>query len=854
VVVGIVIVSHSKQLAAGVRELAAQMVSGDVALAVAAGIDDPDNPLGTDAMQVYQAIESVYSDDGVVVLMDLGSALLSAEMALEFLTEEQREKIYLCEAPLVEGAIAATISAAQLNSIEQVLAEARGALTAKAAQLGIDVISDTLISPQNPLLVNDREAKEHSRTDNPYTLQIQLTVANRLGLHARPAARFVTTAAKFQAQIRVRNVTRNTDFVQANSINQVATLGVRQGHEIAIAATGIDAEAALAALQELVTNNFGEDDSDLIPTVIDSSETVEGELLGIPASSGVAIAPIFQYRPTTVQVEEYIVEDTANEWQRIQTAIQTATQDLQSLQSANQLGDKAEIFSAHLLVLQDPALLEPVHQRIFSHYQNAEFAWKSTIDELVHNFDTLEDAYLQERANDITDVGQRVLRSLRGITTPTIELTQPSIVVATDLSPSDTAQLDTTKVLGICTTRGSATSHTAILARSLGIPAVVGVPAAILHLANGTLLAIDGASGKVWLEPDTDTIARLQARRNAGLQARQHAQVTAHQPAITRDRKRVTIAANIGSVAEAKIAIKNGAEGVGLLRTEFLYLNRTTAPTEEEQFAAYQAIAQVLDRRALIVRTLDIGGDKPLDYLGLRAESNPFLGKRGIRFCLEHQDIFKTQLRAILRASHGHQIKIMFPMVATVQEVQAAKAILAQVQTQLRQANIPFDETMQVGIMVETPSAVAIADQLATEIDFFSIGTNDLSQYVMAADRTNSQVAMLADALHPAILRSIEQTVQAAHASGIWVGLCGELAADTLATPILVGLGLDELSLNSQAIPMVKRAVSELSTVEAEAIAQRALKLDSANRVRELVSSFYTNEEVERGPQRRSEP
>lgn len=843
--IGIVIVSHSKQLAAGVRELAAQMVSGDVAIAVAAGIDDPDNPLGTDAMQVYQAIESVYSDDGVIVLMDLGSALLSAEMALEFLSETQREKIYLCEAPLVEGAIAATISAASGNSIEQVIAEARGALTAKAEQLGIDVVTDRSLSPLNPCHVREFDSSKSNNqplTDS-HTAQIQLTVSNRLGLHARPAARFVTTAAKFHAQIQVRNVTRNTEFVRADSINQVATLGVRQGHEIAIAATGIDAEAALAALQELVANNFGENDSDLIPPVIAASETVEGELIGIPASSGVAIAPVFQYRLTSVQVEEYIVEDTASEWQRLQTAIQTATQDLQSLQ-ANQLGDEAEIFTAHLLVLQDPALLEPVRRRIFSHHQNAEFAWRSTIDELAHNFDTLEDAYLQERANDITDVGQRVLRSLREITTPTIELTQPSIVVATDLSPSDTAQLDTTKVLGICTTRGSATSHTAILARSLGIPAVVGVPAAILHLANGTLLAIDGTNGSVWLEPDTDTITTLHAKREAKLQAQHHAQATAHQPAITRDRKRITITANIGSVADAKTAIKNGAEGVGLLRTEFLYLNRTTAPTEEEQLAVYQAIAEVLDRRALIVRTLDIGGDKPLQYLGLHAESNPFLGKRGIRFCLENQDIFKTQLRAILQASHGHQIKIMFPMIATVQEVQAAKAILVQVQTQLRQANIPFDETMQVGIMVEIPSAVAIADQLATEVDFFSIGTNDLSQYIMAADRTNSQVAMLADALHPAVLRSISQTVQAAHSSDIWVGLCGELAADAVATPILVGLGLDELSLNPQAIPMVKHAISALNAVEAEAIAQRALNLDSADRVRGLVGSFYRGEEV----------
>ncbi|PIG92337.1 phosphoenolpyruvate--protein phosphotransferase [Gloeocapsopsis sp. IPPAS B-1203] len=826
--VGIVLVSHSKQLAAGVRELAAQMVGDDVSLAVAAGIDDPVNPLGTDTMQVYQAIESVYSADGVVVLMDLGSALLSAEMALEFLSEEQREKIHLCEAPFVEGAIAATISAASGNSITQVIADAQGALTAKATQLGINEA------------INNQQAQD----SNSHIAQIQITVTNKLGLHARPAAKFVTTAAKFQAQIEVRNITRNTNFVRADSINQVATLAVRQGHEIAIAATGVDTEAALVALQELVASNFGEDDSDLVPIGIDASEnSVAGELIGIPASIGVAIAPIFQYRPITVRVEEYIVEDTATEWQRLQRAIQTATQDLQALQTT-QLGDEAEIFSAHLLVLQDPALLDPVHQRIFLHHQNAEFAWKSTIDELAHNFYTLDDTYLQERANDITDVGQKVLRSLSGMTASTIELTQPSILVTTDLSPSDTAQLDTTKVLGICTTRGSATSHTAILARTLNIPAVVGAPATILHLTNGTLLAIDGASGKVWLEPDTNTITTLQAKRHAILQAQQQAQTTAHQPAITRDRKRITIVANISSVADAKTAIKNGAEGVGLLRTEFLYLNRTTAPTEEEQFTVYQAIAQVLERRPFIIRTLDIGGDKPLPYLRLQPESNPFLGKRGIRFCLENQDIFKTQLRAIVRASHGHQIKIMFPMIATVQEVQAAKAILLEVQTELRHANIPFDATMQIGIMVEIPSAVAIADQLATEVNFFSIGTNDLSQYVMAADRTNPDVAMLADALHPSVLRTIEQTVKAAHHAGIWVGLCGELAADPLATSILVGLGLDELSLNSPAIPTIKHTITELKRSESEAIAQTALNLNSAQDVKTLVTTT-TNHQAE---------
>jgi phosphocarrier protein FPr len=450
---------------------------------------------------------------------------------------------------------------------------------------------------------------------------------------------------------------------------------------------------------------------------------------------------------------------------------------------------------------------------------------------------------MQERANDAVDVGQRVLRSLTGTTLNTLDLTEPSIIVATDLTPSDTARLDRTKVVGICTTLGSATSHSAILARSLGIPAVVGVSSKILNLTNSTSSAIDGSNGQVWIQPDANTLAALHAQQNRAIATQQQAQVRAKDPAITRDARRVSILANINGIADARLALEQGAEGVGLLRTEFLYLDRKTAPTEDEQLEIYQAIAQILDNRPLIIRTLDIGGDKPLSYLGLQPEANPFLGWRGIRFCLDRPDIFKSQLRAILKASPGSQIKVMFPAIATLAEVQAAKAILAQVQTEFRQAGIPFDETMEVGIMIEIPSAVAIADRLAAEVDFFSIGTNDLSQYVMAADRTNPKVAPLADALHPAVLRMIHQTVQAARQAGIWVSICGELAAEPLATPILLGLGLDELSLAPQAIPALKQRIAQLTLAEAEAIAASALQLDSATQVRTLVSQLSSLQE-----------
>ncbi|OUL26573.1 phosphoenolpyruvate--protein phosphotransferase [Nostoc sp. T09] len=825
--IGIVIVSHSKQLALGIQELAAQMVQGKVSLAVAAGIEDPENPLGTDPMQVYEAIASIFSNDGVLVLMDLGSALMSAEMALEFLSLEQREKVHLCEAPLVEGAIAAVVAAAAGHNIQQVMAEARSALVAKATLLGVDNSQPSVTTPT------------HTESS---TKEIRLTVSNRLGLHARPAAQFVTTAAKFQAKIQVQNITKGTNKVRGDSINQVATLGVRQGHELVITATGADADQALAALEALIANNFGEDDSilELAPAIENLTPVTSGELSGIAASPGVAIAPVVHYQPASVTPTEYQVESVETEWQRLQTAIETARQQIQTLfsQASIQIGDaEATIFVAHLLFLEDPVLLEAVRQRIYEHHLNAEVAWQAVVDEVASSYHKLEDSYLQERVEDVVDVGQRVLRLLTGTAGNFLELAEPAILVATDLTPSDTIGLDPSKVLGICTTSGSATSHSAIIARTLGIPAVLGVDAGILYLEDGTIMALDGESGKAWVQPEADTLTVLEAKREAWQTTQQEALAKAHQPAITRDGRQVNVFANIGSIADVQLALASGAEGVGLLRTEFLYIGKTSAPTEEEQLEVYQAIAQVLDQQPLIIRTLDVGGDKPLPYIKPGVpETNPFLGCRGIRFCLEHPDLFKTQLRAILRASTGHNIKIMLPMIATITEVRAAKAILNEAQRELSQAGIPFDAAMEVGIMVEVPSAVAIADQLAAEVDFFSIGTNDLSQYVMAGDRNNPRVANLTDALHPAVLRMVQQTVQAGHGAGIWVGLCGELAADSAATAILLGLGLDELSVNPQAIPILKQAIAQLSIGECEAIAASALQLDSAEQVRQLTA------------------
>lgn len=827
--VGIVIVSHSAHLATGVQELIEQMTQGRVRVATAGGIDDAENPIGTDPMKVVEAIEAVYDAAGVVVLMDLGSALLSADMALEFIPPDWRDQVYLCEAPLVEGAVAAAVQAVVGGSAAQVMAEARGALAAKMQQLGYEAAPPAATPVVSPPEMGELPTRQEQA----------FIIRNALGLHARPAAQFVTAANRFAAALTVQKGERQAN---AKSINQVATLGVRQGDEIVVTAQGDDAAAALAALQALVEANFGEGEivtPEPVAPVVTAVDAGTG-WPGIPAAPGIAIGPVFQHRPTLPPVVARAVSDTAGEWQRLQTAIAAAAAELSELETtaAAQVGRaEAAIFSAHRLFLQDPTLQEDARRRLEQQQINAEAAWEQAITALADSYRHLEDAYMQARAVDVLDAGQRTLRQLMGLKMMPLALPQPAVLVARDLTPSDTAQLDPRQVLGICTELGGATSHSAILARALGIPAVAGLGTRLQSLADGQIMGLDGSQGRVWPQPDAEMVAHLTQQRQAWLAGQQQARAAGQQPAITQDGRRIEIAANIGGPHDVAVAREYGAEGVGLFRTEFLFLDRETAPDEAEQFAVYQAVAQAMGDCPVIVRTLDVGGDKPLPYLDLGVEENPFLGWRGIRFCLDRPQVFKPQLRAILRASAGRQLKLMFPMIGTVAEVRAAKALLAEAQAELRAAGEPFAEAMEVGVMIEVPAAVATADQLAREVDFFSIGTNDLTQYTMAADRGNAKVAHLAQALQPAVLRLIEQTVRAGHDAGIWVGMCGELAGNPQAAPLLVGLGLDELSMSAPAIPAVKAAIRRLTLAQARQIAAAALQLDTAEAVQAYLAA-----------------
>ena len=838
--VSIVIVSRSARLAEGVGEMAREMGGPELRLAATGGLALPGRPLGTDANQILAAIEQVYSDDGVVVLMDLGSAVMSAEMAVELLPAERRARVFLSNAPLVEGAIAAAAQARLGSPVARVLAEARAGLAAKgsrsAAELPDGHAGGEPAAPPSPAQTVDR--------------QVRLKVQNRLGLHLRPAARFAWTASQFQlADIQVRNLTTGLGPVNAKSVNSLATLGARQGHEIQVSAAGTEAAAALHALAALADKNFG-DPPDMwvapakaapgAPPVVMAAASQADGWQGRPASAGIAMGPARLLGTLRLVVPIQATGDPAADWLRLEQAIQATRGQIKATQTATALraGDwAAEIFAAHALFLTDDALLAPTRRRIFEERQNAAAAWQQTVDEVGAAYRALADPYQRARAPDVEAVGQQVLRNLLGEAARTTHWAAPGILVADDLTTAETARLDAHRVLGIVTAAGGPNSHSAILAQTLGIPAVVGVGQKVLALAEGTPLLLDGETGMVWPNPSNERQAaygQLADRRRA---ARAKALAASVMTATTRDGQRVEVAANIGTPAEARQAVEMGADAVGLFRTEFLFLDRQTAPDEDEQYAAYQAAAEVLGQRPLTIRTLDVGGDKPLPYVQMAPEANPFLGFRAIRLCLARPDFFKVQLRAIVRAAAEHPLRVMFPMIATLDEFRAARALLLEARAEVARRGQRTPEHIEIGMMVEIPAAALRAELFAREADFFSVGTNDLAQYTLAAERGNAQLAALADGLHPAVLQLIAQTVKAAHAHDKQVSVCGELAGDAQAAPLLVGLGVDELSMSAAGIPRIKQLVRDLDFAEARRQAESALTQESAEAVRHALAA-----------------
>jgi phosphoenolpyruvate-protein phosphotransferase len=660
---------------------------------------------------------------------------------------------------------------------------------------------------------------------------VDVRVAGAHGLHARPATFLVEVALRFESEIRVGYEGR---IGNAKALASLLKLGVEGGETIRVFAAGADADAALEALREAVEGGLGEGDGPSAPAEEGIAWTApQGEraIAGVSASPGLAIGPLYQFQVTRVVVSDQPAEDAEEEKRRLGQAIETAREQLSTLYaSVEQRSGKGEamIFRAHQALILDPELHAEVHAEIDAGH-GAAFAWQRAIETRAVEVGSVDDERLAARATDLHDVGQRVLRLLAGTEHGEPHFPDhPVVLVADDLTPSHTARLDPARILGLCTASGGPTSHTAIIARSLGIPAVVGAGPAVLEQPEGTVCILDGAGGRLYLDPDEEDLDSARSFQADLARRRDTEHATRYEPALLTDGHRVEIAANIGTVAEAEQAVEAGAEGVGLMRSEFLFLNRETAPTEDEQHEAYAAMARALGGLPLIIRTLDIGGDKVVPYLSLPKEENPFLGVRGIRLCLRKPELFLPQLRAIYRASAAGPVRIMFPMIATLEELREAKEIAERVRQEVGA------DPLEIGIMVEVPSAVLIADSLAREVDFFSIGTNDLTQYVLAMDRMHPTLGAQVDGLHPAVLRMIDLTVRAADRAGKWVGVCGGIAGDPVGALILTGLGVAELSMSLPSVAAVKASLRRYSLAQAKAFAQKALARDTARGVREL--------------------
>ena len=809
--VGLVVVSHSRVLARAAVALAEEMLHGrPVRIEVAAGLDE--TTFGTDAVSIKEAIERADGSAGVVVLMDLGSAVLSAELALDLIADASiRDRVTLSAAPIVEGLIVAAVAAAGGASRAEVAAEARGALLGKAAHLS----SPTQATAPEPGPVTDAEIVGIFSIENPH------------GLHARPAARLVSELRGLDATVLLRNLTNGVGPVPAGSLSRVATLVALKGHQVEVRASGPQAHEAVEHLLTLAKRRFDETDEAIgqeqQPT---PTATQRGPL---PGSPGIAIGPVRRLTTMPLDLDQKALGEPPAEWRRIVEAVAAVRREIEHVRilTAREVGaGEASIFDAHLSLLADAEMLADVKARIGTGI-GAVAAWGACLADVERMWADLPDSYLRERAADVRAVSEQVLRALTGEAAG--HTVGEGILVARDLTPAEAAGLDSDQVHGVVLAQGSPTSHAAILARARDIPMVVAAGHDVLSVPEGTTIILDGSSGELRIEPSPELLADFRGRA-ADLERRRAAQLAlAEQPAVTRDGTVFAVAANIGSVADARSSLAAGADGAGLVRTEFLFLGRAAAPTLEDQQAEYGAIAEAMGGRRITLRTLDVGGDKPLPYLPMPFEANPFLGRRGIRLSLDHRELLLEQLQAVCETARRAPTSVMFPMVATLGELIDARQVLLDA---AGPSGLP--DGLQVGMMVEVPAAALKIETFLPHLDFVSIGTNDLTQYTLAAERGNGAVAALSDALDPAVLLLIDHVCRAARGR-VEVTVCGEAASDELAIPVLIGLGVRELSVSPYAVPRVKAAIRELDLARCTALAQTALTLSGPDDVRKLI-------------------
>jgi phosphocarrier protein FPr len=785
-------------------------------------------PCAGRVIQLHSAAHAVTlsTDNGLEVLIHIG--LDTVQLKGQGFTPrvkvgdrvEQGDALIEFDADYVATHAKSLLTQVVLTTLDRVasLTPASGVVRA-----GKDMILDIALSGAQAATA---DASSEAIRSNP------IVITNPSGLHARPAAVLASRAKSFAADIRLW---RGETAVNARSVVAIMGLEIEKGDTVRLVGTGHDAADAIASLSQLIRDGLGEVTTSaptIAPRGIKSVPPGDPNVLvGVPASPGVAVGNIVQVRHEQIRVVED-ANDLRQERRALDTALEQAKAELDALQArlrTERAADKAAIFAAHRELLDDPDLLEIAYEAI-AQGKSAAFGWQLAFTRHADQLASLKNELVAARANDLRDVGRRVLAKLTGVEIATSEYAANTILVAEELTPSDTANINRAQVLGFATTTGGASSHVAILARSLDIPLVAGINPAALDLPNGTPVILDGTQGTLRLNPSTTDIARIHERQERHARQRQIEQERAHEPAITADGHRVEVAANIGGVADAQQAVALGGEAVGLLRSEFLFLHRSTAPTELEQETMYADVARALGpKRRLVIRTLDVGGDKPLAYLPIPREDNPFLGERGIRVLLDHPELFRTQLRAILRASQSGFVSVMFPMIATMTEWRRARDILEE---ERERVGVP---RIEAGIMVEVASAAILADRFAEEVDFFSIGTNDLTQYTLAMDRGHPRLAPQVDGLSPAVLRLIAQTVAAAKAHGRWTGVCGGIASDAQAVPLLIGLGVEELSVSVPVIPAIKAQVRRLRFAECKMLADAALACADATEVRALV-------------------
>jgi phosphocarrier protein FPr len=789
-------------------------------------------PCDASVIQVHRAKHALTLDaGGTEIVMHIG--LDTVELKGDGFTAhvkagdsvKQGDKLISFDADFV-----ATQARSLLTEILVANTENVASIDARAGNVkaGVDVLMEVHLKSGGSTSVAGQMESVHS---------VQAKVGNETGLHARPAALVAAAARRFAADVRLIKDGREAN---ARSVVSIMALEASGGDTLTVTARGDNAAEAAAAVQDTLRNGLGieQEHPALADTLTDSDLTVDVSgkwMRGVGASPGIAMGRVFQLRHQEAVIEERAA-DANHERRELDSAIASAHLQLETLRTrmaAEADNDRAAIFGAHQELLEDPELLDEAAKHI-RNGASAAYAWRAAYTAQAERLFALKNKLFAGRAADMKDVGRRVLHLLIGDDDAAPIIPPDSIVIAEDLAPSEAASLNPANVRGFCTTMGSATSHVAILARGLGIPAVAGINPAALDVPAGSTVVLDGDAGTLKLDPTEKEVEQVRRRQSAIAARRAQENSVATEPATTRDGHRVEVVANIGDEGEGDKVVGAGGEGVGLLRSEFLFMDRRTAPDEDEQTRVYTAVAKALGPdRILVIRTLDVGGDKPLDYMPIAAEANPFLGERGIRLMYDHPDILRVQLRAILRAASHGKLAIMFPMIATLGEWRDA---LAMVKEEQRSLGAP---RVQIGIMVETASAALLSERFAEECDFFSIGTNDLTQYTLAMDRTNPRLAKQLDALHPAVLKLIDLTVKGASKHGKWVGLCGALAGDPEAVPVLLGLGIHELSVSVPAIASIKARVRGLSLADCRQTAQDALNARDGAEVRAIVAKRH---------------